>query len=111
MKDKNGGTSHSNSRYKLVDVHANICDPGFDHDRTEVLERASNRGVEAIIAVGENLSDAKRNLDLANKYPILRPAAGLYPAHLDIERAAELEDFIRLNQSRLIAIGEVGLDY
>jgi TatD DNase family protein len=95
----------------LVDVHAHMCDPGFDRDRAEVLERARRAGVEAIIAVGENLADATENLELAEKYPMLRPAAGLYPAHLDLNQAHQMTDFIRQNSSRLAAIGEVGLDY
>jgi TatD DNase family protein len=95
----------------LVDVHAHMCDPGFDRDRAEVLERARRAGVEAIIAVGENLADATENLELAEKYPMLKPAAGLYPAHLDLNQAHQMTDFIRQNSSRLAAIGEVGLDY
>jgi TatD DNase family protein len=99
------------SKHKLVDVHAHICDPVFDKDRAEVLERARKAGVVAIIAVGENLSDACKNLELAKKYPMLKPAAGLYPAHLDLDQAGEMADFIRQNHSSLAAIGEVGLDY
>jgi len=92
-------------------VHAHICDPGFDKDRAEVLARARKAGVDAIIAVGENLSDARKNLELAIRYPMLKPAAGLYPTHLDLNQAGEMADFIRQNHSSLAAIGEVGLDY
>ncbi|MBW2518622.1 MAG: TatD family hydrolase [Deltaproteobacteria bacterium] len=96
---------------KLVDTHAHMCDPSFDEDRDAVLERARKAGVAAIIAVGENLADARKNLELAEKYPILKPAAGLYPTHLDLEQARQMADFLRDNKSRIVAIGEVGLDY
>ena len=96
---------------KLTDVHAHICDPAFDNDRAEVLDRALRTGVAAIVAVGENLADARRNLELAEKYPMLKAAAGLYPTVLDLKQAAEMADFIRRERSRLVAIGEVGLDY
>ena len=76
-----------------------------------MLENARRAGVGAIIAVGENLADARKNLELAKRYPMLKPAAGLYPTHLDLDRAGEMEDFIRKNHSVLAAIGEVGLDY
>ncbi len=95
----------------LIDTHAHICDTGFDKDRAEVLERARRAGVEAIIGVGENLADATRNLELAGQHPMLKPAAGLYPTHLDLNQAQQMTDFIRQNGSRLAAIGEVGLDY
>lgn len=95
----------------LVDVHAHICDDGFDPDRRSVLEKARGAGVGAIVAVGENLEDAQKNLALAQQYPMLKPAAGLYPTHLDIDLAAEMAVFIRKHQAHLVAIGEVGLDY
>ena len=78
---------------QLVDAHAHICDAAFDGDRDEVLARTRKAGVEAIIAVGENLFDARRNLDLTKAYPMLRAAAGLYPSHLNLDRAAEIAAF------------------
>ena len=96
---------------QLVDVHAHICDPDFDPDRAEVLVRAQRAGVTAIVAVGENLNDARKNVALAETYPMLKAAAGLYPTILDLDQAEEMVAFIRLNRSHLVAIGEVGLDY
>ncbi len=95
----------------LCDTHAHVCDPSFDGDRDDVLARACRAGVERIIAVGENLADARRNLELSATHSMLRPAAGLYPAHPDREAALELAAWIRCHRSGLIAIGEVGLDY
>ena len=96
---------------KLVDVHAHMCDPCFDRDRDLVLERARIAGVEAIVAVGENLEDAQKNLELAKRHPALKPAAGLYPTYLDLNLAHNMAAFIRRQRPRLVAIGEVGLDY
>jgi len=66
-------------KQKIVDTHTHICDSSFDADRSEVLDRAADVGVGAIIAVGENIADARRNIELADKHPLIRPAAGLYP--------------------------------
>ena len=95
----------------MLDGHAHICDPVFDEDRSEVLARAKSIGVSSIIAVGENLDDAFKNLALAERYPELKPAAGLYPTILDMRMAEALVAFIRHHRSALAAIGEVGLDY
>jgi TatD DNase family protein len=97
--------------HKLVDTHAHICDPLFDEDREEVLRNAAAAGVGAVIAVGENISDARKNIELAEAHPILRPAAGLYPTTLDPAQADEMLAFIRSERSKLVAIGEVGLDF
>jgi len=95
----------------IVDTHAHICDAAFDADRSEVLQKAEDVGVGAIIAVGEDLSDARRNIQMAEMYPMLRPAAGLYPTILDPEKAREMRAFIRTERAKLCAIGEVGLDF
>jgi TatD DNase family protein len=94
----------------LVDSHAHLCSPEFDHDLGEVLARARAAGVGAVIAVGETLADAERNLDLAEKFPMVKPAAGLYPTVLDCDQAEKMLMFIRSHRAQLSAIGEVGLD-
>jgi TatD DNase family protein len=94
----------------IVDVHAHIVSPEFDRDREQVLERARQAGVTAILAVGETLADAHQNLALAEQYDLLRPCAGLYPTYLDLEQCDQMVTFIRQHRERLFAIGEVGLD-
>jgi TatD DNase family protein len=96
----------------LIDVHAHIGAEEFDADRGEVIERARVRGIDRIVAVGETLSEAERNLELAQRYPgTIWAAAGLYPTMVDLEQATGLMDFIRRNKDNLLAIGEVGLDH
>jgi TatD DNase family protein len=97
--------------HRLVDVHAHICDSRFDSDRGAVISRADRAGISAIIGVGEDLDDARKNIALSDRYPILKPAAGLYPTYLDPDQATEMAAFIRKNRLHLAAIGEVGLDF
>ena len=95
----------------LVDAHAHMSDAAFAADLAAVLEAAANAGVEAIVTVSENLEDARKVLDLAEKFPLLKPCAGLYPDILDLERADAMAAFIRAHAERLVGIGEVGLDH
>ncbi|UCH98520.1 MAG: TatD family hydrolase [Candidatus Aminicenantes bacterium] len=97
--------------YCIIDTHTHLCDSMFDADREEVLLRAEAAGICIVITVAEDLADAKRNLELAGKYPQLRAAAGLYPTHLDLEAADTMISFIRKQREKLVAVGEVGLDY
>ena len=95
----------------LADTHAHLCDESFYSDLSEVLERAQERGVAAIVAVSEAVEDVHQTLALANQYPgLVRPAAGLFPAIVDLDQASEVEVLIRKNRDALVAIGEVGLD-
>ncbi len=101
---------------RLVDAHAHLGAPEFDADRDAVLDRAQAAGVKAIVAVGETLADAEKNLRLAAgpglvAATMIRPTAGLYPTILDRDQARSLEALIRRERARLIAIGEVGLDH
>ncbi|MCB2181524.1 MAG: TatD family hydrolase [Desulfobulbaceae bacterium] len=95
----------------INDTHAHLCDKSFDPDRHEVITRARQAGVGAIVIVGETLEDALRNLELAGQYPCLKPAAGLYPEYADIEEAERLIGLIRQQPEKFYAIGEVGLDF
>jgi TatD DNase family protein len=95
----------------LIDTHAHLCDPSFDEDRGEVLQRALEAGIAGVVCVGEDLADARRNLELAAEHPMLLPAAGLFPSPANSDAAREAAGFIREERRRLRAIGEVGLDY
>ncbi len=94
----------------LTDTHAHLCDPAFDADLGAVLDRAQAAGVAAVIAVGENAADARRNLELAED-PRVKPAAGLFPTVLDRDEAAAVEELLRAERDRFVAVGEVGLDF
>jgi TatD DNase family protein len=98
-------------RPALTDTHCHICADDFDGDREAVLSRAAAAGIGAVLAVGEDLADAEKNLALTREFPILRLAAGLYPTHLDLAAADQMAAFIRTHRSAMTAIGEVGLDF
>ena len=53
--------------WQIVDTHAHICDPVYDEDRTEVLERAGDAGITAVITVGENFFDAQKNMEAVSE--------------------------------------------
>ena len=95
----------------IIDTHTHLCDPTFDADREEVIERAMSVGIVAIIAVSESLADAHRNIELAAEHSALRPAAGIYPTLLDMQKTEEMITLIRQKRAEFFAIGEVGLDH
>lgn len=96
----------------MYDTHAHLCDPAFDDDRPQVIDRARAAGVEGVLAVGEDLRDAAVNLRLVTEYPgFVAVAAGLFPTVIDLDQAAELLDWIRRHRDAVAAVGEVGLDH
>lgn len=96
---------------QIIDTHTHLYDPVFRNDRSNVLVESREAGIIGIISVSESLKDAEVNLKLSEVHPELLPAAGLYPAILDLEQAQQIERFIVHHRTLLVAIGEVGLDY
>jgi TatD DNase family protein len=99
--------------FSLVDSHCHLDMPEFDADRDEVVARAKEAGLIEVLVVGgvdENVAH-RRALDVAGRYG-LPATAGVHPheAKLADERIYdELRGLAR--DGRLVAIGEIGLDY
>lgn len=103
----------------LVDVHAHLDRKFFKDNIDEVIERAKQANVKAIIANGVDHETNREVLNLSEKYPIIKAALGLYPydaleretgKKLDFDIDEELI-FIQENKDKIIALGEVGLDF
>src|SRR3989337_22261 len=95
---------------ELIDAHAHMSDRACGTDLETVLQAAAEAGVVGIVTVSENLDDARTVLELAERFPLLKPCAGLYPDVLDLEAAEAMVAFIRAHEDRVVGIGEVGLD-
>jgi len=96
----------------LIDVHTHLDSKSFRKDLTEVIERAKQENVVAIVNNGLNIESNRKTLELSKKYSIIKPSLGLYP--LDALKLSEEEiekeiEFIK--KSKHVAISEVGLDY
>lgn len=100
----------------FVDSHAHIDGEEFDVDRDEVIERAREAGVCAILNVGTgdpHSGALERAVEVAEKYDGIYAAVGVHPhdARLfDDEAAARIQQLAK-ESSRVIAWGEIGLDY
>ncbi len=104
----------NDQRLALVDSHAHLDGKQFHADREQVIARAREAGVETIVAIGNG--DGPGTLDcgiqLSEKYDFIYATVGIHPheAKLATEAAfAELEQLA--NRPRVIAWGEIGLDY
>jgi TatD DNase family protein len=95
-----------------VDVHLHLDAAAFDADRDEVVARAGAAGVGLMVSAGTSLEGSRRVLALAERYPTLRAAVGIHPASAGDAGPSDLEALSELvRHSRVVAVGEVGLDY
>ncbi|MFZ2950458.1 MAG: TatD family hydrolase [Desulfuromonadaceae bacterium] len=97
----------------LIDSHAHIYYRDFAGDFEDMLKRAEDAGVSAILVVGTDIESSRESVELAEKYPQLYAAVGIHPH--DASRVTDAcYDIIRtlaLSSRKVVAIGEIGLDF
>ena len=96
----------------LIDTHAHLEMEEFDEDRDEVLLRARKAGVSAIITIASTFESNEQAKTVAEAYPGVYHTVGVHPhdaKHLTPERLKEL--CLRALGERVVAWGEIGLDY
>lgn len=99
----------------LVDIHCHLDSKEFESDLDLVIKRAKQQGLKVIINNGLNLQTNKKTLELAKKYKdIIKASLGLYPIdaqNTDLSKIDETLNHILKNKNKIIAIGEIGLDF
>ena len=96
----------------LTDSHCHLNLSEFDHDRGMVVERARDAGIERMLIPGVNIETCREALVLADDYPEVYAAIGVHPNSAmswEDETYCELEEMSK--HPRVVAIGEIGLDY
>ncbi len=96
----------------LVDTHCHLADAAFAGDARAAVDRAAAAGVAHLVVVGESREAADRALALATDDPRISATAGVHPHGASAWDAAAAEWLRqRLTDERVVAAGEMGLDY
>ncbi len=90
----------------LVDTHLHLEELG---DTSAVVEQAVLAGVTRMVAVGVNLEHSQRALKLAHQHPEVFAGIGHYPTETEAPDVAAMRGLA--TDERVVAIGEVGLDF
>ncbi len=98
----------------FVDSHAHLDGKQFDSDREQVIARAREAGLTAMVAIGNG--DGPPELDagvrLAEQYPFLYATIGIHPHEARLASDHAYGEMERLAKNpKVIAWGEIGLDY
>src|SRR5208283_514197 len=97
----------------LIDTHAHLDYTDYDPDRAEVISRATEAGVTEIISIGTRIDSSTRAVELAENFPNIWATVGIHPGEADgapddtVDRLRALAK----SSSRVVAVGEIGLDY
>lgn len=101
---------------KIIDSHCHIDGPRFDEDRDEVVSRALEAGLVAMLNVGTGSPSEgsfEKTLELTQQYDCILGSAGIHP-HDASEYTPEVEERLKrvlAASDKMIAWGEIGLDY
>ena len=97
----------------LFDTHAHMDDKAFDADREELLRALPEQGIALLMNPGCSLASSRAACDLAEKYDYIYAAVGSHPDAADEVNEETLETYRMLckQNSKVKAIGEIGLDY
>jgi TatD DNase family protein len=96
----------------FIDTHAHLNYPDILNNIDEILSRAVDAGVEAIIVPATSYKSSLEVVELVQKHNMLYAAVGIHPTELrDLAEShfAEIEKLA--DDKKVVAIGEIGLDY
>ena len=97
---------------ELIDSHAHLDGEKFADDRAAVIERARESGVVKIITMGDSLESSARSVALTEEFESVYAAVGIHPEEAQPMTAATDEQLAAwAAQEKVVAIGEIGLDY
>lgn len=96
----------------LIDTHTHLDDARYESDREAMIARAREAGVDTMITIGCDLATSRSAVALANQYPFVYASIGVHPHEAKHIEDDWYEEFRQLaGQGRVVAYGEIGLDY
>lgn len=98
---------------EFFDAHAHYNDEKFDNDRDEILEKIKEAGITKIVVAGYNIESSKKAIQIAKNTTWLYATCGISPNDLTVDLQENLETIKKLckENDKVVAIGEIGLDY
>ncbi len=101
---------------QFFDSHAHYNDEKFDEDREELIKDTYKSGVTKFIVAGYDIQSSKKAIELSEKYEFIYSICGISPNDIPQseeelwKNIEEIEQMVE-NKNKVVAIGEIGLDY
>ena len=98
----------------LFDSHAHYNDEKFEADRDEIINKIYQNGVSDMVCAGYSFDSSILAVEISKKYNNMFATCGISPNDINenyISEISKLKEFIVKNKNKIVAIGEIGLDY
>lgn len=103
---------------ELFDSHAHYNDEKFNEDREQVISSAKAEGITKLICVGYNVQSSEDAIKIANDYDFIYASCGVSPNDIPQTEQELWKDIDEIKEmlkekykNKLVAVGEIGLDY
>lgn len=103
---------------EFFDSHSHYNDEKFDEDREEIIKDTYESGITKFVCAGYNIGSSLFSLELSKKYDFIYSICGISPNDIPQSEEelwkdiAKITEIVKENKSKkLVAIGEIGLDY
>ena len=97
---------------ELFDSHAHYNDEKFDEDRQELLKEIYKSGVTKLVNAGYSLESSKSAIEIAKAHKFIYSTVGISPNDIEGYKEEYLQEIKKLAKNeKVVAIGEIGLDY
>ena len=103
---------------EFFDSHSHYNDEKFNEDREQVIKETYEAGVTKFVCAGYNIDSSVFSLEISKKYEFIYSICGISPNDIPQSEQqlwkdiAEISKIVKENKSKkLVAIGEIGLDY
>lgn len=103
-----------NAATRLTDTHCHLDMAGYENDLIEILERATHFGIDRIVTIGIDVLSSQKAIALSQRFPQISATIGVHPhdtSNLQPDDYRQLEHLYSLHSHRIVAYGEIGLDY
>jgi TatD DNase family protein len=116
----NKNSQTSNNKLTLIDTHCHLEMDQYGPDREAVIQRARDAGIEMMLTIGSDLEGNIGGLELSRKYDFIYCSVGLHPHNskdFNEEVFQRIKDWAKDRgkgqgaRGKVVAIGEIGLDY
>ena len=106
------GQTPDNIHLELVDTHAHVSFPQFDHDRDRIKAQLESGELSMLIEVGTTVEDSLRAVEVFKDFKKVLLSVGVHPHESDGLDDRGLETLKSLLKDRkVVAVGEIGLDF
>ena len=97
---------------KIIDTHCHLNDEALFKDLDNVINRAQQAGVEKMVVIGWDEASSKLAIEIAEQYNFIYAAIGFHPENIfDINDEILYRTLELYKHPKVVAIGEIGLDY